>query len=206
MSAPIYIRGFPDTYTAKDLKNIFKVYGRIRKCQVFSDNAKLYSIVRYYNPDNGVKAIEGLNTQLVDGITWFVAICEKKNNSDIHRIKYSRKVENYKKTIFVKDFLPECNEEMLREIFQKYGRIGSVKINQNTAYVTFTQAFEAKAAIKEKNLISINGNKVYVSKLYRKEIITSLIARKKYRKIDKKLEEKREKLTNKMFAKYQNNT
>jgi RNA recognition motif-containing protein len=78
MADRLYIRGFPSAYTAEDLKSKFKSFGRIKKAYVVTNESKCHGIVRYYNPDNAKKAIEDLNNQVNDGITWYVAYCEKK--------------------------------------------------------------------------------------------------------------------------------
>lgn len=203
MSDRVYARGFPITFTNEDLKSKFKVFGRIRKCQIFSGESKLYGIVRYCRPENVLKAIDYLNNQLIDGINWYVAICEKKDIHDSFTKIQKRRKNNYKKTLFVQDFPSECDKEKLKELFDKFGSIESIKLNQNTAYVTFVEISSATTAFEQRNLFSFNGNKVYVNKLKKINYITNCIRVKKYTKIEKKLQEKREKLERKMFAKYE---
>jgi RNA recognition motif-containing protein len=206
MSDRLYIRGFPSTYTAEDLKSKLKIFGRIKKCYIVNGESKSYGIVRYFRPESAPKAINDLNNKVIDDITWYVAICEKKylSVSDKNRKLKERKKKNYNKTLFLKDLPPDCNEVKLREVFEKHGNIESIKINKNIAYVTFVEETAAKAANTMEKLLTIDGTKVYVNKLREKSRITQFIRDKKYKIIEKKLDEKRKKLEDKMFSKYSN--
>ena len=184
MADRLYTRGFPSTYTSEDLKSKFIIYGRIKKVYVVTNDSKCHGIIRYYNPDNAQKAIEALNNQVSDGITWYVATCEKKN---LRKRKFKsenlkRKHENYSKTIFLKDFPQDCTEEKLKELFEKYGKVSSVKITDKKAFLTYEEPSSAEAANKEEKLLSIDGVKVYVNKLFKKSVITNLISKKKVKK------------------------
>jgi RNA recognition motif-containing protein len=94
----------------------------------------------------------------------------------------TRKSQNYTKTIFLKDFPQDCNEEKLKGLFEKYGKVDSVKINNNKAFLTFEEASAAVAANKEEKLLTIEGTKVYVNILFEKNRMARLITKKKDRK------------------------
>jgi polyadenylate-binding protein len=184
MADRLYVRGFPNTYTAADLKSKFSVYGRVKKAYVVSNDSRCHGIVRYYNPDHATKAIEALNNQVNDGITWYIAHCEKKG---IRQRKFlterrNRKKTNYLKTIFLKDLPQDCSEEKLKEIFEKYGKVSTVNIKENKAFLTFEAASSAEDANKQEKLLTIDGTKVYVNKLVIKTRITRLISSKKLKK------------------------
>jgi RNA recognition motif-containing protein len=184
MSDRLYIRGFPSTYTASDLKLKFNNYGPVKKSYIVSKESILYGIIKYYNPDHMQKAIENLNNEVEDSITWYVAICDTKN---IRKYKnftefMEKKKKNLPKTLFIKDFPISCTEEQLKGLFEKHGSIESVRINGKKAFITFDEASAADNANKEEKKLIINGSRVYVTKLVKINNLSYLIDKKKSQK------------------------
>lgn len=196
MSDRLYIRGFPSTYTASDLKLKFSEFGPVKKSYIVSKVPLLYGIIRYYNPDNTQKAIEALNNQVENEITWYVAMCENKckRRIKIYTEFRGKKLQNLPKTLFLKDFPTSCTEQQLKEIFEKHGKIESVKINKSKAFITFEEASTADTAKREEKKLIIYGTRVYVTKLVKIHNLSYLIDKKKNQK-QQKTEEVKDKVS-----------
>nr|CAG4717967.1 unnamed protein product [Naegleria fowleri] len=74
-------------------------------------------------------------------------------------------LEQENTTVYVGNLTPTTDEKVLREYFQGYGPITSVKIptNSNCGFINFTRTEHAERAILEMNGIEIQGNRVRVS-------------------------------------------
>ncbi|EFC48769.1 predicted protein, partial [Naegleria gruberi] len=74
-------------------------------------------------------------------------------------------LEQENTTVYVGNLSPNTDEKILREFFQGYGPITSVKIptNSNCGFINFTRTEHAERAIIEMNGIEIQGNRVRVS-------------------------------------------
>ncbi|KAL9644579.1 hypothetical protein ABK040_015318 [Willaertia magna] len=75
-------------------------------------------------------------------------------------------LEQENTTVYVGNLAPNTDEKKLREYFQQYGPITSIKIptnSSNCGFINFTRPEHAERAILEMRGVEINGNRVRVS-------------------------------------------
>jgi polyadenylate-binding protein len=182
MGRVLYVRGFPSSFTNKELKAKLRPYGNIKKVKVTSEGKKVFGIVTFYHEDHANIAKKELHGQTVDGIAWYVVNCEDKKDRNTYYRKHQIKMENAQKTIYLRDFPVDLTEEKLREIFEKHGSIESLCINEKSAFVTFNDFKSCKDALRAEKLLKIGDKRVYVDKLKNKNSMRRHILKKKERK------------------------
>ena len=148
------------------------------------ESPKLYGIVRYYNPDNSLKAIEAVHEKTLESITWYVAICEAKAT---RKNQLRSKVSEFKrsqmgKNLFVRDFPETWTQEIRLETFSNYGTVLSSKLNDKKGYVNFSTEDEAKNAIASLKTLLFDGKKLYVTLRWEKRVLDRIICKAKYKR------------------------
>lgn len=190
MADRIYVRGFPTTFTNSELKQRFKEFGRVKKAYVVSatePKPKLYGIVRFYNPTSAVKARSSLHEVVEDTTKWFIAECKKKSERDQEMASNFRStLHSYiGRTILIRNFPEEWNENNFLEVFGKYGTINSFKLDGNKAYAKFVEIEEAKSAVDGEKPVMDNGKKLYVTLWQPKNTFSGKIAATKRKRAAK---------------------
>ncbi|CAG9327562.1 unnamed protein product [Blepharisma stoltei] len=148
----IYIRGFPSSYTSDSLRERFREYGPIKSIYITNNEGTApFGIIRYKNPNNAPKAVEAANAKQEGDITWYVAICEKKNERKAKRVNaHNQNIEIWKKTnLFVKGLPSDVTNEKLQAHFGIYGDITSISIKNDKVFVCFDKEEDAKKAIED---------------------------------------------------------
>jgi polyadenylate-binding protein len=168
MSDPIYVRGFPSSLSEVELKSQFRQFGRIKAAYIVSkpeDKGKLYAIVKFFKDSSNAKAIEALHEKTVDNISWYVVKCEQKSKRDRENKKILRetKDKNKGKGLYIRNFPSSWTENEVKERFQQYGSLTSVKITEKVIFANFETEEQAKAAVQGAKGLQIDGTKLYVT-------------------------------------------
>ena len=149
----VYVKNFPGNMTETELKNMFKEFGSISWGKIFTDpNQRKFAILVYNSAESAIKAKEALNGKKLgkeneEGL--YVDLLQKKSerkrflNTKIGDIN-SKLNQDFKNcNLHVKNLPHELSETKLKEIFEKYGEIKSVKIQK---YILVTKV---KGELKE---------------------------------------------------------
>ena len=136
----IYIKNIPDSIKDEnDLKNLFKKYGEITWSKIFSDNnGRRFAIIVFITTENALKAKEEMNDKKIEGSDTglYVDLLQKKSErkrflttkiGDINN-KLNQEFKNC--NLYIKNLPYDLTDEKLKEIFEKYGEIKSVKISK----------------------------------------------------------------------------
>jgi len=136
----IYIKNIPDSIKDEnDLKNLFKKFGEITWSKIFSDNnGRRFAIIVFITTENALKAKEEMNDKKIEGsdIGLYVDLLQKKSErkrflttkiGDINN-KLNQEFKNC--NLYIKNLPYDLTDEKLKEIFEKYGEIKSVKISK----------------------------------------------------------------------------
>ena len=107
----------------------------------------------------------GLSSSLFNALPTFASQPVASDESMPTTIITTEPQEQENTTVYVGNLSPTTDEKILREFFQGYGPITSVKIptNSNCGFINFTRTEHAERAIIEMNGIEIQGNRVRVS-------------------------------------------
>lgn len=210
----LYVRGFDGTLTEEALGRIFKAFGRICSHVIMraGDNNggdRHFGYVCFEHAESAQKAVNSLNGQTVDGVTWYVAPHLKREvRKRILEEEFKKKKEAWKKrNLFIKNLPQHMTENMLNQLCVEYGTIESVKIHMaenityqdgvkvpelisnGSAFVCFATEESARRAILGLKNKMIDGKNIYVSMWKpREELVKSLNARK-FRMINRQMNE-----------------
>ena len=142
----IYVTNFPANFNADDIKNFINQFGETYSIDIYNEiSGKKYALVTYKNLESANNAIKNLNGKNLNGYEIFAEIF--KQNYYQHNNDFSLKKNNYYNKHFynqqINDQYKNCNlliknipytvnEQKLKEIFEKFGEIKSVKIEKIT--------------------------------------------------------------------------
>ena len=191
----LYIRGFPNTLSENDLKNIFSQYGQVISVGKMEYSGRAFGFVCFSNPGEAKLACENKNGEVEGDFTWYVT----PHMSKIHRKKmlreqYSVQVDEWKrKNLYIKNLDKSIDEARLLDICQAYGIVKSLKIckmenikydadgnctkepiSKETAYVLFENEASASNALNELQRKLIEGKKLYVARWKPRETLKKI--------------------------------
>ena len=206
----IYIKNISDKINESDMKNIFKKFGDITWSKVLTDNnGRKFAIIVFNNTESALKAKEEMNDKKIEGsdIGLYVDLLQKKSErkrflttkiGDINN-KLNQEYKNC--NLYIKNLPLDLTDEKLKEIFEKYGEVKSVKISKfllvtkikdkykeieqsrGFGYVCYTNPESATKAIEslnEKNLPGYENSKrpiiisLFMPKYERKQFLNKL--------------------------------
>ena len=206
----IYIKNIPDKINENDIKDLFKKFGDITWSKVLCDNnGRKFAIIVFNSTENALKAKEEMNDKKIDGndIGLYVDLLQKKSErkrflttkiGDINN-KLNQEYKNC--NLYIKNLPLDLTDEKLKEIFEKYGEVKSVKISKfilvtkikdklkeieqsrGFGYVCYTNPESASKAIEnlnEKNLPGYENSKrpiiisLFMPKYERKQFLNKL--------------------------------
>ena len=207
----IYIKNIPPEKTIDDIKNIFKKFGNIKWGEINEDpNKRKYAILEFDNQEIANKAKEEMNEKNVFNteIPLYVDLLQKKAErkrylvSKIGDINNKLNQENKNCNLYIKNLPKKFTEQNLKELFEKYGEIKSVKIQRfinvikekdeykeyvescGVGFVCFTDKDNAKKAMEELNDKKLPGYEdeknppifvtLFMPKLERKQFLNKI--------------------------------
>lgn len=175
----LFVKNFVSDFNEEELKKKFSQYGHISSCYFPKDeenNLKGFCFICFEKSENAVKALDALNgLTLKDGTKLYVRRGLKKNEraQELLRIKEEKKRERYAEmkntNLYVKNLPESATEDMLKEIFGKFGNITSCKImkdeqgnSKKFGFVCFENQEQASKALSLNNTI-IDNKAIYVA-------------------------------------------
>ncbi|OMJ83701.1 hypothetical protein SteCoe_14390 [Stentor coeruleus] len=127
----LYVRGFDDGFTQEDLVKEFSVFGNVVSSIVCHKNGVHFGFVSFSSGESVNLAIKELHGKKHSrGFEWFLSLNISRNERLIgHKIKNRINEENWQKTnLYIKNWPIELQEDQLRSVFSRYGKIDSVKM------------------------------------------------------------------------------
>jgi polyadenylate-binding protein len=182
----VYIKNLPPSIsTDDDLRELFAPYGNITsaKLQVRQgpDGSGLYfGFCNFESHAEAVAAIKGLNGQTIEGK---IVECVRFKTRDERLRELQSQTEKWRqanyerfkdRNLYVRNFDENFTEEALREFFQEFGEIESVKIDRDEngqsrkfGYVCFKNVADAQKCIAASPLLKFpeTGKQVYVAEM-----------------------------------------
>lgn len=166
----VFIKNLDKGIDNKAMYDTFSAFGNILSCKVAQDEtgqSKGYGFVHFETEEAANKSIEKVNGMLLNGKKVYVGrfISRKEREKEL-----GEKAKLFT-NVYVKNFGEELTEEMLKEMFEKYGTITSYKImisdkdgkSRGFGFVAFEDADAAEAAVMELNGKELTeGMKIYI--------------------------------------------
>jgi polyadenylate-binding protein len=179
----VFIKNLDKNIDNKSLYDTFSAFGNILSCKIMTDDAgqsKGFGFVHFETQEAADNAINKVNGMLLADKKVFVGRFMSRNQrvENIGPRKYTN--------IFIKNFGDQLDEEKLRELFSKHGKILSFKIESDESghskgfgFCSFENPEEAEEAVQTLNGYSLGDKQLYVGRFQKKNERLSEIKRKK---------------------------
>ncbi|CAF0867245.1 unnamed protein product [Rotaria sordida] len=179
----VFIKNLDKNIDNKSLYDTFSAFGNILSCKIMTDEngqSKGFGFVHFETQEAADNAINKVNGMLLADKKVYVGRFMSRNQ----RVESGgpRKFTN----IFIKNFGDQLDEEKLRELFSKHGKILSFKIENDESghskgfgFCSFENPEEAEEAVQALNGYSIGDKQLYVGRFQKKNERLSEIKRKK---------------------------
>ncbi|UJR07079.1 hypothetical protein I4U23_011367 [Adineta vaga] len=179
----VFISNLDTNVGNKSLYDVFSAFGNILSCQIIKDEAgqsKGYGFVHFETDEAADNTINKVNGMLLGDKKVFVGrLWSRKYRTDPGG---PQKFTN----IFIKNFGNELDEEKLRELLSKYGKISLFGIERDEnggskgfGFCNFEKPEEAEEAVQNLNGYCIGDKQLYVARFQEKNERLSEIERKK---------------------------
>jgi len=179
----VFIKNLDKNIDNKSLYDTFSAFGNILSCKIMTDEngqSKGFGFVHFETQEAADNAINKVNGMLLADKKVYVGRFMSRNQ----RVEAGgpRKFTN----IFVKNFGDQLDEEKLRELFSKHGKITSCKVENDEnghskgfGFCSFENPEEAEEAVQNLNGYSLGDKQLYVGRFQKKNERQSEIKRKK---------------------------
>ena len=147
----LYITNFPDKFSTSDLLSLCKQYGTVQSCNIFIDNYnKNFGLVQFSSEKEAKDICNKLDGKEIEGLKLNVKLYQQ-NNQKI----------NSGCNLYIRNIPLSAKEQDLINIFNKYGKITSVKIemykkennmlSKGFGYLSFDNSESAEKAMSDLN-------------------------------------------------------
>merc|ERR1711894_799959 len=177
----VFIKNLDKTIDNKAMYDTFSAFGNILSCKVAQDmgnpnpqlngESKGYGFVHFETEEAALSAINKVNGMLLNGKKVYVGRFVPRKDREMELGEKARKFTN----VYVKNINDEYDEAKLNEMFQKYGKISSVKVmksddgkSKGFGFVSFESPEEAMNACEELNGQDLDGKTVFVGRAQKK--------------------------------------
>ncbi|CAF5019779.1 unnamed protein product, partial [Rotaria sp. Silwood1] len=179
----VFIENLDERIDDKLLYDTFSAFGNILSCKIMTEKnnqSKSYGFVYFETQDaadNAIKKVNGMS--LADKKVHVSRLISSNQQVDVDG---ARQLTN----IFINNFGNQLDEEKLREILSKYGKVLSCKIeydesghSKGFAFCSFENPKEAEEAVQNLNGYSIGDKQLWVGRFQMKSEQLSEITCKK---------------------------
>merc|ERR1719330_1318118 len=171
----VFIKNLDKTIDNKAMYDTFSAFGNILSCKVAQDmsngESKGYGFVHFETEEAALNAIQKVNGMLLNGKKVFVGRFVPRKEREVELGEKARRFTN----VYIKNINEEYDEGRLTEMFEKYGKISSVKImkseegkSKGFGFVSFDTPEEAQEACDELNGKDLEGKTMYCGRAQKK--------------------------------------
>uniref|UniRef100_A0A8C7U8B9 Polyadenylate-binding protein n=1 Tax=Oncorhynchus mykiss TaxID=8022 RepID=A0A8C7U8B9_ONCMY len=169
----VFIKNLDKTIDNKALYDTFSAFGNILSCKVVCDEngSKGYAFVHFETQDAADRAIEKMNGMLLNDRKVFVGRFKSRKEREAELGAKAKEFTN----VYIKNFGDDMNDDKLKEMFDQYGRILSVKVmtdpsgkSRGFGFVSYEKHEDANKACEEMNGQEFNGKTVFVGRAQKK--------------------------------------
>jgi len=171
----VFIKNLDKTIDNKAMYDTFSAFGNILSCKVAQDgsgDSKGYGFVHFETEEAALQAIDKVNGMLLNDKKVFVGRFVPRKEREIELGEKAKRFTN----VYVKNFNEAMTEDDLSKMFEKFGKITSLKLmksdedekNKGFGFVSFEDAETAESACSELNGTEVNGKTIYVGRAQKK--------------------------------------
>uniref|UniRef100_A0A674N4N8 Polyadenylate-binding protein n=1 Tax=Takifugu rubripes TaxID=31033 RepID=A0A674N4N8_TAKRU len=170
----IFIKNLDKSIDNKALYDTFSAFGNILSCKVVCDEngSKGYGFVHFETQEAAERAIEKMNGMLLNDRKVFVGRFKSRKEREAELGARAREFTN----VYIKNFGDDMDEEKLRDVFNKYGKlVSTIRVmtddsgkSRGFGFVSFERHEDAQKAVDEMNGKEMNGKPIYVGRAQKK--------------------------------------
>ncbi|KAI9064464.1 RNA-binding domain-containing protein, partial [Trametes sanguinea] len=181
----IYVKNVDPEVTQEEFVKLFEPFGKITSAVLQVDDegkSRGFGFVNFETHEEAQKAVETLHDSDFHGRKLFVARAQKKaeREEELRKSYEQAKMEKMSKyqgvNLYIKNLEDDIDDERLRQEFEPFGTITSVKVmrdekgtSKGFGFVCFSSPDEATKAVAEMNNKMIGSKPLYVSLAQRRE-------------------------------------
>ncbi|KAI0336567.1 polyadenylate binding protein [Cubamyces sp. BRFM 1775] len=182
----IYVKNVDSEVTQEEFLQLFEPFGKITSAVLQVDDegkSRGFGFVNFETHEEAAKAVEALHDSDFHGKKLFVSRAQKKaeREEELRRSYEQAKMEKMSKyqgvNLYIKNLEDDIDDERLRQEFEPFGTITSVKVmrdekgtSKGFGFVCFSSPDEATKAVAEMNNKMIGSKPLYVSLAQRREV------------------------------------
>ncbi|CAF0814137.1 unnamed protein product [Adineta ricciae] len=179
----VFIKNLDKNIDNKSLYDTFSAFGNILSCKIMTDEngqSKGFGFVHFETQEAADNAINKVNGMLLADKKVFVGrfVSRSQRSGEGPERKFTN--------IFIKNFGDQLDEEKLRELFSKFGKISSCKVEidengqpRGFGFCSFENPEEAEEAVKNMNGYTLGDKQLFVGRFQKKNERQAEIKRKK---------------------------
>ncbi|XP_073514132.1 polyadenylate-binding protein 1-like [Phyllobates terribilis] len=167
----VFIKNMDTAIDNKALHEAFSTFGKILSVKVMGDK-KGAGFVHFESQEAAEKAIETMNGELLND--HIISVGHFKSRSKLEVASSARASEEFT-NIYIKNLAEDVDDEYLKQLFDRYGPMVSVKVMINEfgkskgfGFVNFERHEDALKAVEEMNGKDMNGRVIYVGRAQKK--------------------------------------
>ncbi|XP_055924930.1 polyadenylate-binding protein 4-like [Argiope bruennichi] len=170
----VFIKNLDKSIDNKAMYDTFSAFGNILSCKVATDEetgSKGYGFVHFETEEAANNAILKVNGMLLNGRKVFVGKFIPRKEREKMLGEKARRFMN----VYIKNFGDDLDDDKLREMFEKYGKITSAKVmmddmgkSKGFGFVSFEDPENAEKACEDLNGKELNGKTLYVGRAQKK--------------------------------------
>jgi len=170
----VFIKNLDKSIDNKAMYDTFSAFGNILSCRVATDEesgSKGYGFVHFETEEAANNAIMKVNGMLLNGRKVFVGRFIPRKEREKLLGEKARRFMN----VYIKNFADDLDDDKLRELFEKYGKITSAKVmademgkSKGFGFVSFEEPENAEKAVDDLNGKELNGKTLYVGRAQKK--------------------------------------
>ncbi|XVE79366.1 hypothetical protein DITRI_Ditri14bG0052500 [Diplodiscus trichospermus] len=159
----LYIKNLEQSVTEDTLWEMFSPFGNITSLVVlrdFNGNSKGFGFVNFEKPEEAKNAEHSLHQTQLGSKVLYVARAQNKLEREIELQEERKQIQQHQglNNVYVKHINEDVDEDRLKNYFEQYGEVISVKIMRNKkgtsrgfGFVCFSNPLEAEQAIRYLN-------------------------------------------------------
>ncbi|ORZ05976.1 hypothetical protein BCR42DRAFT_174060, partial [Absidia repens] len=182
----VYVKNLVTDITEEELKELFGGFGPIASVLIQRDdqgNSRGFGFVNFERHEDAEKAVSQMHATEYIGKRLFVSRAQKRSEREEELRKqhdhsrYDKASKYHGVNLYVKNLAETVNDEVLRDVFAKYGAITSAKVmrddktshSKGFGFVCFNTPEEASRAVADMNGKTLMDKAVYVALAQKKE-------------------------------------
>ncbi|TYH48558.1 hypothetical protein ES332_D10G074700v1 [Gossypium tomentosum] len=177
----LFVKNLDPSISSACLEGIFCRFGTILSCKIAEENGKSkgFGFVQFDSEGSAMAAMTALHDTMLEGRKLYVAKFVRKSE------RTTTSEEEKFTNLYVKNLFDDMTEDLLKEMFSRYGKVCSAVImkdgngmSRGFGFVNFQSPDDAKKALEAMNGLQLGSKNLFVGRAQKKAERTKLLKNK----------------------------